>query len=298
MVMREYEYQLCDVFTSRPLEGNQLAVFLDAEGLSAAEMQAIARETNLSETTFICRRDVTTERERGIRVRIFTVAEELPFAGHPTLGTSSTIRRLFPEFHGARQIVLDLNVGQVPVVFTEDAESPYAFGEMTQPDPVFGLMHEAARVAPLLGLSAEDVAEGWPLQTVSTGMPYCIVPLRTVEALGRMRLQFPASEEYRTQSDVKFFYAIARESEGVWRARMQFYNGEDPATGSAAGCAISYLVRHGIVAPKQRVHLRQGIEMHRPSDLYLSADSVDGKIEKVRVGGRTVPVAKGHLFLE
>jgi trans-2,3-dihydro-3-hydroxyanthranilate isomerase len=184
------------------------------------------------------------------------------------------------------------------VVFTEDAESPYAFGEMTQPDPVFGLMHEAARVAPLLGLSAEDVAEGWPLQTVSTGMPYCIVPLRTVEALGRMRLQFPASEEYRTQSDVKFFYAIARESEGVWRARMQFYNGEDPATGSAAGCAISYLVRHGIVAPKQRVHLRQGIEMHRPSDLYLSADSVDGKIEKVRVGGRTVPVAKGHLFLE
>lgn len=298
MVMREYEYQLCDVFTSRPLEGNQLAVFLDAEGLTDAEMQAIARETNLSETTFICRRDVTTERERGVRVRIFTVAEELPFAGHPTLGTSATIRQLFPEFHGAQRIVLDLKVGQVPVVFTEDGESPYAFGEMTQPEPVFGLLHDAARVAPLLGLFAEDVAEGWPLQTVSTGMPYCIVPLCSVEALGRMQIQFPASEAYRMQSDVKFFYAIARESEGVWRARMQFYNGEDPATGSAAGCAISYLVRHGIVAPKQRVHLRQGIEMHRPSDLFLSADSVDGKIEKVRVGGRTVPVARGRLFLE
>jgi trans-2,3-dihydro-3-hydroxyanthranilate isomerase len=298
MVMREYEYQLCDVFTSRPLEGNQLAVFLDAEGLSDEEMQAIARETNLSETTFICRRDVTTERERGIRVRIFTVAEELPFAGHPTLGTSATIRSLFPEFHGAQQIVLDLKVGQVPVVFTEDGKSPYVFGEMTQPEPVFGLLHEAARVAPLLGLSAEDVAEGWPLQTVSTGMPYCIVPLRSVEALGRMCLQFPASEEYRAQSDVKFFYAIAQESEGVWRARMQFYNGEDPATGSAAGCAISYLVQNGIVAPRQRVHLRQGIEMKRPSDLYLSADLVDGKIEKVCVGGRTIPVARGRLFLE
>jgi trans-2,3-dihydro-3-hydroxyanthranilate isomerase len=129
-------------------------------------------------------------------------------------------------------------------------------------------------------------------------MPYCIVPLRSVEALGRMCLQFPASEEYRAQSDVKFFYAIAQESERVWRARMQFYNGEDPATGSAAGCAISYLVQNGIVAPRQRVHLRQGIEMKRPSDLYLSADLVDGKIEKVCVGGRTIPVARGRLFLE
>jgi trans-2,3-dihydro-3-hydroxyanthranilate isomerase len=298
MVMREYEYQICDVFTSKRLEGNQLAVFLDAEGLSDAEMQAIARETNLSETTFICRRDVTTERERGIRVRIFTVQEELPFAGHPTLGTSATIRQLFPEFHGTHQIVLDLNAGQVPVVFTENAESPYAFGEMTQPEPVFGSLHDPVRVAPLLGLAVEDIPTGWPLQTVSTGMAFCIVPLRSVEALGRLQIQFPASEEYRAQSDVKFFYAIAKESEGVWRARMQFYNGEDPATGSAAGCAISYLVRQGIVPPKQRVHLRQGIEMHRPSDLYLSADSVDGKIEKVRVGGRTVPVAKGRLFLE
>jgi trans-2,3-dihydro-3-hydroxyanthranilate isomerase len=114
---REFEYQVCDVFTSRPLEGNQLAVFLDANGLSDDEMQALARETNLSETTFICRREPAVEHERGVRVRIFTTQEELPFAGHPTLGTAAVIRALFPEWRGAERIVLDLNAGQVPVVF-------------------------------------------------------------------------------------------------------------------------------------------------------------------------------------
>src|SRR5580698_2029915 len=115
MPMREFEYQLCDVFTNKPFEGNPLAVFLDAAALSDREMQAIAREMNLSETTFVLRRDAAVERDRGIRVRIFTTQEELPFAGHPTLGTATTIRRIFPEFAGANRIVLDLNGGQVPV---------------------------------------------------------------------------------------------------------------------------------------------------------------------------------------
>src|SRR6202790_3005532 len=119
-----------DVFTSTPLEGNSLAVFFDANGLSDGEMQAIAREMNLSETTFIFRRDPETERERGVRVRIFTVQEELPFAGHPTLGTAFALR----GDSGAKEITLDLNVGRVPVRFEETAGQP-AFGEMTQPDP-------------------------------------------------------------------------------------------------------------------------------------------------------------------
>ncbi|MFY9935354.1 MAG: PhzF family phenazine biosynthesis protein [Silvibacterium sp.] len=305
---RELEYQLCDVFTATPLEGNQLAVFLDAGSLSCEEMQALAKETNLSETTFICRRDAATERERGVRVRIFTTQEELPFAGHPTLGTAATIRRTFPEYEGAARIVLDLNAGPVPVVFPADRnragdrsagdKSGAAFGEMMQPDPVFGATHDAATVAPLLGLRAEDCATESQPQTVSTGLPYCVVALLSTEALGRLRVDLARSEEYFRGSDAKFFYVIAPEASGVWRARMQFYNGEDPATGSGAGCAIAYMVQHGIAAPREQLHLRQGVEIRRPSDLYVSANSVSGKIAEVRVAGSTVRVANGRFFLE
>jgi len=298
MTMREYAYQLCDVFTARPLEGNQLAVFPDANGLSDAEMQALARETNLSETTFIGRRDAAAEAEHGVRVRIFTTQEELPFAGHPTLGTAATIRALIHEYRGAEKIVLDLNAGRVPVVFPPERNNTgAAFGMMTQPQPVFGSLHDPSQVAPLLGLRSEDVLPEFAPQMVSTGLPYCVVLLRSIEALGRMRLQGAPAEDYLRSSGAKFFYAIAAEARGVWRARMQFYNGEDPATGSAAGCAISYLVKHGVVAPGEQIHLRQGIEIHRPSDLYISANSAGGEIGEVRVGGSTVPVASGRFFL-
>jgi trans-2,3-dihydro-3-hydroxyanthranilate isomerase len=296
--MREFEYELCDVFASRPLEGNQLAVFPDAGSLSDSEMQAIAREMNLSETTFVLRRDRRTEEAKGIRVRIFTTQEELPFAGHPTLGTAVTVRRVFPGLRSAEKIVLDLNAGQVAVTFPERGEMDRTatFGEMKQLDPSFGLIHNSEVIASVLGLRAEDMAEQAP-QTVSTGLPFCIAVLRSVQALGRLRVVV-ASEKYLHGSDAKFFYALAPDGPGVWRARMQFYNSEDPATGSAAGCAISYLVKHGLCAPGERLHLRQGIEIKRPSDLYVSANLENGKVCEVRVGGSTVHVAKGRLFLE
>ena len=298
MPTRELEYRLCDVFTATALEGNQLAVFLDAGSLADAEMQAIAREMNLSETTFIVRRDPAIEQERGVRVRIFTPQEELPFAGHPTLGTSSTIRRELAEYGGAETITLDLNAGRVPVVFSAERNvGGRSYGEMTQPDPVFGVEHDAAEIAPLLGLGQEDCAELPRPQTVSTGLPYCIVPLRSIDALGRLTVDLRGAERYFRGSDAKFFYAIAPHGPAVWRARMQFYNGEDPATGSAAGCAIAYLVRHRMAAPGEPVHICQGVEIDRPSDLYVSANSISGKIAEVRVGGSTVHVAKGRLFL-
>lgn len=296
-MMREYEYQLWDVFTETPLAGNQLAVFPDAEGMGTEEMQAIAREMNLSETTFVLRRDRSVEQERGVRVRIFTTEEELPFAGHPTLGTATAIRQTLPEYANAERVVLDLNAGQITVTFPKERTSGLAvFGEMTQLDPVFGATHDAARVAPLLGLRVEDIAETAP-QTVSTGMGFCITVLRSLDALARVRLDIAASEEYARSTDAKFFYVLAPSSDGTWRARMQFYNGEDPATGSAAGCAISYLVKHRLCAPGTRVHLRQGIEMKRPSDLFLSANLMEEKVSEIRVGGSTVPVAKGRFFL-
>ncbi len=296
--MREFEYRLCDVFTEKPLEGNQLAVFLDAGALTDGEMQALACETNLSETTFICRRDAAVERERGVRVRIFTKQEELPFAGHPTLGTAATIRSVFPEFAGAERVVLDLNAGQVPVVFGDAHSGRTTCGEMTQPQPKFGSEHDPVLLAPVLGLEASDFDAKWRPQTVSTGMPFAIVILRSIEALGRLRLDAQASERYLSSSDAKFFYTIAPEKTGLWRARMQFYNGEDPATGSAAGCAISYLVKHGIVTAGERLHMRQGIEIGRPSDLYISANRLDSQVSEVRVGGSTVHVATGRFFLE
>jgi trans-2,3-dihydro-3-hydroxyanthranilate isomerase len=299
MTLREFEYHVCDVFTSRPLQGNQLAVFPNATGLSDIEMQAIARETNLSETTFVFRRNADTERERGVRVRIFTTREELPFAGHPTLGSAATIRKVIPEYFNAERIVLDLNAGPVPVVFPPEKNAgKNSYGVMTQPEPVFGSTHEIAAVALLLGLHENDCLKEPKPQTVSTGIPYCIVPLRSVEALARLRVNLVASERYFQSNDAKFFYAIAPDGPQEWRARMQFYNGEDPATGSAAGCAIAYLVRHGIAIPEEQIHIRQGVEILRGSDLYASANSVSGKITDVRLAGSTVHVANGRLFLE
>jgi trans-2,3-dihydro-3-hydroxyanthranilate isomerase len=299
MSLRELEYHVCDVFTERPLEGNQLAVFTDAGEVTDGEMQAIARETNLSETTFVIRRDAEIERDRGLRVRIFTTREELPFAGHPTLGTAATIRRVLGEYSGAEIIILDLNAGRVPVTFPAERNvGKGSYGVMTQPEPVFGSTHEIPIVALLLGLREEDCAAGPVPQTVSTGLPYCVVVLRSIEALERLRVDLAPSERYFQSSDAKFFYAVAPEGSGVWRARMQFYGGEDPATGSAAGCAIAYMVRHGIAAAREEIHIRQGVEIQRPSDLYASANSISGKIGEVRLGGSTVPVAKGRLFLE
>src|SRR5437763_11344130 len=139
-----------DVFPPRPLEGNSLAVFSDGRGLTDAEMQSLAREMNLSETTFILPRDAATEREKGIRVRIFTVQEELPFAGHPTLGTAFALR----GSSGASEIALELNVGRVPLCFEDGAGKP-PFGEMTQVDPTFGAIHELSAVARACGLPLE-----------------------------------------------------------------------------------------------------------------------------------------------
>jgi trans-2,3-dihydro-3-hydroxyanthranilate isomerase len=244
------------------------------------------------------RRDKNVESARGVRVRIFTTREELPFAGHPTLGTATAIRQLLPEYANAETVTLDLNAGQILVRFPPEPGTPAnaTFAEMRQLDPTFGASHDAAAVAPLLGLRAEDLAETAP-QTVSTGTAFCIVVLRSVDALGRLRVDQTASGPYLSGSGARFFYALAPEADGLWRARMQFYGGEDPATGSAAGCAIAYLVRYGLWPSGKRLHLRQGIEISRPSDLYLSANLSGETVSEIRVAGSTVPVAMGRLFL-
>ena len=284
-----------DVFSSEVLRGNPLAVFLDGRGLSDQEMQALAREMNLSETTFILPRDPATENASGIRVRIFTVQEELPFAGHPTLGTAFVLR----GSTGASEIVLDLNVGKVPVRF-EDRDGKPSFGEMTQVDPTFGSIHDTDGVSRACGLSADAIDSSVPIQTVSTGLPYVIVPLRSLEAMRSLSLDPKRIAEYMDKTDGRFFYFVSRETvdpAARLHARMLFYNGEDPATGSAGGCAAAWMVAHGVAQPEERVPIEQGIEMNRPSRIFVRAGKKDNRVINVRVGGHATEIMRGEVFL-
>ncbi len=296
--MLQLDYIVVDVFTDTALSGNPLAVVMNTCGLATERMQAIAREFNLSETTFVERRTSEVERAEGVRVRIFTAQEELPFAGHPTLGTASVLKLYAPETLHGDTVTLDENVGPVPVRF----EGESLFGEMTQRDPEFGEELNRTGAARLLGLAEQDLEPGLLPQIVSTGNPFAIVVLRSLEALGRMKINQDEATEWLRARGGRWFYALApvpnqNENGTKYRARMQFYGGEDPSTGSAAGCAISSLVGRGVVAPGERIHVRQGVEMGRPSDLFLSAQKESARVWDVRVAGSTVLVAKGRLFL-
>lgn len=294
----ELDYCIVDVFTDTALQGNPLAVVIDTAELPTERMQAIAREFNLSETTFVERAALEAERREGVRVRIFTAQEELNFAGHPTLGTASVLRLVAPEAAEGDTLKLKLNVGTVPVRFEGEGLN----GEMTQREPEFGAELDAANVARLCGLDVEDLVPGLPPQVVSTGTAFAIVALRSLEALARLKVNHDEATPWLRDRGARWFYVVAPElnqsqSPAQQRARMQFYNGEDPATGSAAGCAISYLVARGAVNSGERILLRQGVEIGRPSHIWVSARSHEGRVTDVRVGGSTVLVAKGRLFL-
>lgn len=283
-----------DVFTDLTFAGNALAVCLDGRGLTTEQMQAIARETNLSETTFILPREATVERERGVRVRIFTVSEELPFAGHPTLGTAFVLR----GSSGAPEVKLELNVGLVPVRFESAGSGEPAFGEMTQVDPQFIVEHDREAVARAIGLEIEDLDPALPVETVSTGLPYTITPVRSLAKLRELRVDRARAEQYLAQSGGKFFYFVSRETvdpEARLHARMLFYGGEDPATGSAAGCTAAWMVAHGVAQPEERVLIEQGLEMNRPSRIFVRASKSDNRVVNVRVGGHAIEVMRGEL---
>ncbi len=305
---RRLSFISVDVFTSVPLEGNQLAVFTDARGLSDSEMQSVAKEMNLSETTFIVPRDAATEKDRGVRVRIFTVDEELPFAGHPTLGTAmvlrngalrnGALRNAAAEQSKADEIVLDLNVGRIPVRFSTRDGLP--FGVMTQRDPEFGQKHSLEDIARAAGLSIHDIATDVPIQTVSTGNAFAMAPVKSLAVLQRLAPTWSNMKAYLEKTDAKFLYFVSRETldpEARLQARMIFYNGEDPATGSAAGPCAAWAVKYGVIPPEQQTLLEQGVEMKRRSRIFLSAGRDGDRIINVRVGGHATEVIRGELFL-
>ncbi|HEX6503125.1 MAG TPA: PhzF family phenazine biosynthesis protein [Terriglobales bacterium] len=281
-----------DVFTSTALEGNSLAVFLDGSGLSTDQMQSLAREMNLSETTFIL---PSSSSGNGSRVRIFTVQEELPFAGHPTLGTAFVLR----GNTGKAKITLELNVGKVPVSFEDELGKP-CFGEMTQLDPKFGETHDPGVVADACGLPTDAIESSLPIQTISTGVGFTVVPIRSLATLQALHIDFARADKYLSQRDAKFFYFVSRETidpNARLQARMFFYNGEDPATGSAAGCAAAWMVAHSVARPDERVLIEQGIEMKRRSRIFVRASKQANRVVNVRVGGNVVEIMRAEVFL-
>jgi trans-2,3-dihydro-3-hydroxyanthranilate isomerase len=286
-----------DVFTGEAFLGNQLAVFPDARGLSTAQMQAIAREINFSETTFV----LPAERpDTDIRMRIFTPGVEMPMAGHPTVGSTFALADIGMIASGRRRFVFGLNVGPTPVDL-EWEEGRLRFVWMTQGTPTFGApVADRAAVAGAIGLGKADLAGDLPIQEVSCGVPYLFVPLRDRGAVDRARadsltmLDLP--DLPRSHPAVLLF---AQEGSGCY-SRM-FAPGlgvlEDPATGSAAGPLGCYLLQHGLVTPAEARHLtnEQGVKMGRASRIHMAIIGAPGTITEVKVGGEAVLVARGEF---
>src|SRR6266550_406352 len=304
MPARTYEFVQLDVFTQTPLSGNPLAIFPDGGELTDAEMQALAREMNLSETTFIFPRDGATEAREGKKVRIFTVEQELPFDGHPTLGTALCLYA--SESTKPAEITLDLKAGKIPVRFTANSENAggdrvdgQVFGEMRQRDPEFGTPLSREEVARVIGIAVDEIASEWPIQPVSTGLTFTIVPFRHQQTLSNLKFTYGQAAEFLKNTGANFFYFLCperREDRLEARARMFFYGGEDPATGSAAGCAASWMAQHG-VAKSEQVLIRQGIECRRPSEMYVRATREGARVTDVRVGGYAVEILRGTVVL-
>jgi trans-2,3-dihydro-3-hydroxyanthranilate isomerase len=303
---RTYEFVQLDVFTQTPLTGNPLAIFTDARGLNDEEMQALAREMNLSETTFILPEDRAAEAHK---VRIFTVAEELPFAGHPTLGTALYLyaSRAAADSDQSMEIVLDLQAGKIPLRFTADSVNAgrnrvdgQVFGEMRQRDPEFGVTFSREEIARVIGIASDEIPPAWPIQVVSTGLPFAILGIRNQETLANLNFSQTQATEFLKSSAAKFFYFLCpqrRDEQLEVRARMFFYGGEDPATGSAAGCAASWMVQHGIAESDEQVVIRQGVEIGRRSEMYVRAMRDGERVTNVRVGGYAVEVLRGIVTL-
>lgn len=285
-------FYILDVFAEEKYAGNQLAVVRHADDWSTEKMLRLTQEMNYSETTFIVSEKI---RDGGYDVRIFTSGAELPFAGHPTLGTAYIVGK---EMIGrpVDKVVLNLKVGQIPVTFARDD-----ILWMRQVPPVFGETLDVGEVAEALSLNPDDIDDRFPVQDVSTGFPAIIAPLKSLDALRRAyvrRTQYNAMIEKHNAKDVLIFAPEAHKPENDLSVRFfapALGVPEDPATGSANGCLAGYLVKHRYYgADHIDIRVGQGYEMGRPSLLLLKAED-HGKSIEVNVGGRVIMTAKGEL---
>jgi trans-2,3-dihydro-3-hydroxyanthranilate isomerase len=295
--MSPLPFFIVDVFAEEKYAGNQLAVFTDAGDLPTEQMQRIAREVNFSETTFILSPE---QHNNGYDVRIFTPVRELPFAGHPTLGTAFVLQQFLVK-NPVEQVNLNLKVGQIPVtIFYQDQQPDVLW--MRQKPPEFGAILGAGELAPVLGLKVDDFDPRFPIQEVSTGIPFLIVPLRSLAALQRIKVnrdRLSTVVESLQAKDIFVFCPETRHPDHHFSARMfapLLGVPEDPATGSANGCFAGYLVEQGYLGRGAiDVRVEQGYEMGRPSLLRLQAQAGGNGIE-VNVGGRVVLVARGEFL--
>jgi trans-2,3-dihydro-3-hydroxyanthranilate isomerase len=291
-------FYIVDVFAESKYAGNQLAVFCGAgvAELSEAQMLLIAREINYSETTFIRSRD---PRDGGYDVRIFTPKKELPFAGHPTLGTAFVLQQEIIR-QKVDRVILNLAVGQIPVTFNYHNESADILW-MRQNSPSFGQVLSAASLANVLNLEADEIDANFPIQEVSTGVPFIIVPLKTLASLKKAQVNLDKYFELvdtRSAKEILIFCPETYSDLNDLSVRVFAHSlgiPEDPATGSANGCLAGYLVEYAYYGEgKIDVRVEQGYEIERPSLLLLQAAQNEGKIA-VLVGGKVVMVAKGEF---
>lgn len=298
-----YRYLHLDVFTSLKFGGNQLAVFLDARGLSTDQMQALTREMNFSESTFILPRE---REDTDIRMRIFTPGREMPMAGHPTVGSTYALALEGVIPAGQRHWVFGLNVGPTPVDIDWDGTRP-TFAWMTQQRPGFGnTVTDIDAASRAIGVDAAAIrAAGGPVQEVSCGVPFVFFPLATRAAVDAARANQDAfgdlCRRFGVDDHAMFVFSPEPEPDGATVYSRMFAPGlgiaEDPATGAASGPLGCYLVRHGFVpaADAGRIRSLQGVKMGRPSWVHIAIGVEGADITRVQVGGEAVLMGEGYV---
>ena len=304
--MSTLRYLHVDVFTNRALEGNQLAVFPEPGNIDTAMMQAITREMNFSECTFI----FPPERGGGVKMRIFTPGEELPMAGHPTIGSTFALAAEGTIQRGQKDFIFELGIGPTPVSLEWSGDA-LSFAWMTQPLPTFGgIIADRGALAGAVGVNLSDLATELPAQVVSCGVPFLFVALTSRQAVDAVSIDRKALARCAKDSGVEelpvfFFTTEGKQESGAAQtvySRMlapSFGVGEDPATGGASGPLGCYLLQYKVVTPEaaRNILSLQGVLMKRPSRIHISIDSEDRQITRVRVGGRSVLVGHGVLAL-
>lgn len=295
--MAKLTFYILDVFAEEKYAGNQLAVVRNAGELSDEQMQKITVEMNYSETTFILSEE---QRDGGYDVRIFTPAAEVPFAGHPTLGTAYVIQHEIMK-EPTETVILNLKVGQIPVTSSSGGKDGDILW-MKQKDPTFGLTIEPGSISRVLGLDESDIDDRFTIQEVSTGLPFIIVPLKDLSAVKRAKIKKDECFKLVENTQAKMILVFCPETYNQGndlnvRVFCDYYDiSEDPATGSGNGCLAGYLVKHRYFGNDNfDIRVEQGYEIGRPSLLYLRAEQKEGMID-VFVGGKVVMVAEGRLL--
>ena len=293
--MKKAVFYIVDVFAEHKYAGNQLAVFMPGHNFSNKVMQQAAREINFSETTFILS---DKQQKGGYNVRIFTPGEEVPFAGHPTLGTAYIIREKILRSKQS-QLNLNLKIGQIPVTFESPGKNRNRLW-MKQIEPRFQATFNKMALAEVLNLHSDDIDGRFPIQQVSTGLPFIIVPLKSIDAV--KKCQINKSQYFALIKDIeaKAILVFAPQTNDPAhqlnvRVFVDYFGiPEDPATGSGNGCLAGYLVKHRYFGKAEiDIQVEQGYEIGRPSILYLRGKREAGVIQ-VYVGGQVILVAKGE----